>query len=132
MIVVFDADCLLCSRWVRFLLRHDRRQVFRFAAIQSAVGKQLLQDAGLQPEKFEQLETLLLVDGPNSYQHTTAILHVLHELGWPWRLAWAGWLIPKPLRDSAYRFIARHRYRLFGRRDTCFSPSAEQAQRFLQ
>lgn len=131
MIVVFDADCLLCSRWVQFLLRYDRRQRIRFASIQSPSGQQLLRQAGLVPEKMEHLETLLVVDDCKSYQHTTAILNVLHELGWPWRLAWAGWIIPRPLRDYAYRFIARHRYRLFGRRSTCYLPTAEHAHRFL-
>lgn len=131
MIVVFDADCLLCSRWVHFLLRHDRRQIIRFAAIQSPTGQQLLQQAGLMPESLERLETLLVVDGQSSYQHTMAILKVLHELGWPWRLAWAGWFVPRPLRDRAYRFVARHRYRLFGRRATCYLPTAEHAHRFL-
>lgn len=128
MIVVFDAHCLLCSGWVQFLLRHDRRGVFRFASIQGATGRSLLAQAGLRPEG---LQTLLLVDGEHTWQHTSAILRVLHALGWPWRLAWVGWLVPAPLRDAAYRLAARNRYALFGRSDTCLVPPPDQARRFL-
>ena len=59
------------------------------------------------------------------------MLRILHVLGWPWRLAWVGWLIPAPLRDALYRCIARNRYRWFGRSDTCILPPPGAAQRFL-
>ena len=128
MIVVFDAHCLLCNGWVRFLLRHDRRGTFRFAAMQGEVGRQLLADAGLQ---VDGLQTLLLVDGERSWQHTDAILRIVHALGWPWRLAWAAWLVPAPWRDGLYRLIARNRYRLFGRSEHCLMPDPRVAARFL-
>lgn len=128
MIVVFDAKCLLCSAWVQFLLKHDKRGVFRFASIQSRAGVDLLARAGLG---VADLTTLLLVDGQHSYQHTAAIFRVLHQLGFPWRLAWAGWLVPSFARDAAYRWIARNRYRFFGRSDACFLPAADQRRRFL-
>lgn len=129
MIVVFDGQCLLCQGWVQFLLKHDRRGQFQFAAIQGAAGRRLLADAGLQPQG---LQTLLLVDAGQSWQHTGAILRILHTLGWPWRLAWAAWLVPAPLRDGLYRLIARNRYRWFGRSAQCLLPDAAQAARFLQ
>lgn len=128
MILVFDAQCLLCNGWVRFLLRHDRRGVFRYAAMQGSAGQALLAQAGLH---VTGLQTLLLVDGPRSWQHTAAILRVLDALGWPWRLAWVAWLVPAPVRDAAYRWVARNRYRLFGRADTCALPPSGQAARFL-
>lgn len=127
-IVVFDAHCLLCSRWVKFLLKFDRRGVFRFASIQGEAGQALLAAAGL---RVDRLETLLLVDGNRSWQHTAAILRVLHALGWPWRAAWLGWLLPAPIRDAAYRLVARNRYVLFGRSETCLMPPADYAKRFL-
>ncbi len=128
MIVVFDAQCLLCNGWVQFLLRHDRRGTLQFAAIQGAAGRRLLADAGLQSQG---LQTLLLVDAGQSWQHTGAILRILHALGWPWRLAWAAWLVPAPLRDGLYRLVARNRYRWFGRSAQCMLPDAAQAARFL-
>ncbi|OWG17881.1 hypothetical protein KDK82_1359 [Delftia sp. K82] len=128
MIVVFDGQCLLCNGWVQFLLRHDRRGRFRFASIQGEAGGRMLADAGL---RVEGLQTLLLVDGDRSWQHTDAILRVLHGLGWPWRLAWAAWLIPRPLRDGLYRWLARNRYRWFGRSAQCMAPDPQVAARFL-
>jgi predicted DCC family thiol-disulfide oxidoreductase YuxK len=128
MIIVFDAKCLLCNGWVKFLLEHDRKAVFRFASIQGGTGLALLTQAGL---KIEGLETLLLVDGERSWQHTAAILRVLDGLGWPWRLAWIGWLVPGPLRDSLYRAIARGRYRIFGKSEVCLMPDPAFAARFL-
>ena len=128
MIVVFDAQCLLCSRWVNFLLKFDRRGVFRFASIQGETGKSLLSREGL---RVDGLQTLLLVDGNRSWQHTGAILRVLHALGWPWRVAWLLWAVPAPARDAAYRFVARNRYTLFGRSETCLMPPADYSRRFL-
>lgn len=128
MIVVFDAQCLLCSRWVRFVLRHDRHEVIRFASMQGRVGAALLAEAGL---RIDGLQTLLVVDGTRRWQHTAAILHVLHRLGWPWRLAWFGWLVPAPLRDASYRWLARNRYRLLGRSSQCLVPPPHHAARFL-
>ncbi|MEB0060107.1 thiol-disulfide oxidoreductase DCC family protein [Variovorax sp. LG9.2] len=128
MIVVFDAQCLLCNGWVKFLLRHDRKGVFRYASIQGTAGQTLLSQANL---KVEGLETLLLIDGPRIWQHTGAIFRVLGALGWPWRLAWIGWLVPVQVRDPLYRLLARNRYRVFGRLDECAMPPADYKVRFL-
>lgn len=128
MIVVFDAQCLLCNGWVQFLLRHDHKGRIRFASMQGITGQQLLADAGLS---LNGLQTLLVVDDGRSWQHTAAIFRVLHVLGWPWRLAWAGAIVPTPLRDRLYRWVARNRYRIWGRSQVCMIPSAAVAQRFL-
>jgi predicted DCC family thiol-disulfide oxidoreductase YuxK len=127
-IIVFDAQCLLCNGWVQFILRHDRKARFSFASIQGAAGQRLLAAEGLAPDG---LQTLLLVDGTRTWQHTAAIFRVLHGLGWPWRLAWVGWLIPPFVRDPLYRLVARNRYRLFGRSPVCIRPQPQHAARFL-
>ena len=114
--------------WVQFLLRHDRQRVFRFASMQGNAGRGLLAQAGL---KVDGLQTLLLVDGQRSWQHTAAILRVLDALGWPWRLAWIGWLAPVFLRDALYRWVARNRYWMFGRSERCLTPPPDHAARFL-
>ena len=129
MIVVFDAQCLLCSGSVRYLLRHDRRRRLRYATVQSDAGRELLQRAGvdaIDPESF------VLLDGTRTWTGTAAVLRVAHALGWPWRLAWVAWLIPCPLRDALYRWIARNRYRWFGRREICFVPDTDDAERFIR
>ena len=128
MIIVFDGECVLCSGWVRFLLRFDRKRVFRFAAMQSPAGRAFLDHAGL---RVDRLETLLLVDGDRDFRQTAAIFRILHGLGGVWRLAWIAWVIPAPIRDALYRWVARNRYRIFGRRETCYLPGAEDAWRFL-
>lgn len=128
MIVVFDAKCLLCSAWVRFLLRHDHHGRIRFASMQGTVGRRLLEEAGL---RVDDLRTLLVVDGDRSWQHTAAIFRVLHALGGFWRLAWLAWPVPALLRDAAYRWVAGHRYQLFGRSEQCLLPPADAAARFL-
>lgn len=128
MIVVFDAKCLLCNASVQFLIRHDRRGLFRFASIQGKSGQELLAQAGL---RVDGLQTLLLVDGNRSWQHTAAILRVLHALGWPWRAAWIAWLVPSLLRDALYKWLARNRYWLFGRSEVCLMPPSDYRARFL-
>ncbi len=119
MIVVFDAKCLLCNAWVQFLLQHDRKQTFKFASIQGEAGRQLLAAEGLD---VEGLQTLLLVDNGRAWQHTAAIFRVLSALGGLWRLVWLAWLVPSFIRDPLYRLVARNRYWIFGRADSCLLP----------
>jgi predicted DCC family thiol-disulfide oxidoreductase YuxK len=68
---------------------------------------------------------------PCVWQQSAAILRVAHGLGWPWRCAWIAWLVPAPLRDALYRWVARNRYWMFGRSDTCLLPPRDHASRFL-
>jgi predicted DCC family thiol-disulfide oxidoreductase YuxK len=129
-VVVYDGVCLLCSRWIRFLLEHDHEGRYLFAAMQSNNGRSLLQSHGLDPDSPL---SMLLVDSGNGYTDTTAIARVLRglpERRWHW-LSAAMLAVPKPLRDWAYRLVARHRYRLFGRSEQCFVPTPEQRARFI-
>lgn len=128
-VIVFDGVCLLCSRWVDFILRHDHAGRFRLAAMQGQQGRALLIAHGLSPDDPV---SFLLVDQGQGYSDTNAIARVLSQLGTPWRVAGTTLrLIPRFLRDPAYRWIARHRYRLFGRRAHCRLPEPDQAWRFI-
>jgi len=127
-VIVFDGVCALCSRWVRFLLRFDTRGRYRFAAMQGAQGRALLQAHGLDPEDPT---SFLLLDAGRVWTDTDAILRVLTGLGGAWRLLGVLRWVPRRLRDHGYRALARNRYRWFGRHDTCFLPTPEQAVRFL-
>jgi predicted DCC family thiol-disulfide oxidoreductase YuxK len=127
-IIVFDGVCVLCNGWVRFLLRHDSAGRYRFAAMQSVTGAQLLAEHGLNPHDPS---SFLLVEEGIAYCDSGAILRVLAGLGGAWRVTRIGNIVPRWLRDPAYRFIARHRYRIFGRHDACLLPDAKFFERFL-
>lgn len=127
-IVVFDGVCALCSGWVRFLLRHDRRAGFRFAAMQDTVGHDLLVAHGIDPDDPV---SFLLVDGDAAWHDSDGVIEVLRRLGGVWRIAGVARIVPRALRDSAYRLLARNRYRMFGRREACMVPPAGTRERFL-
>ncbi len=129
MIVVFDAVCPLCCASVQFLLARDRRRVLRFTTIQTGPGKSLLDRAGIDALAAD---TFLLVDGEKMHVQSDAVLRIAHVLGWPWRLASALRIVPTPLRDALYRWVARNRYRWFGRRATCWLPREDHAERFIR
>lgn len=128
-VIVFDGVCLLCSRWIRFLLKHDRAERYHFASMQSERGRCLLLAHGLDPDSPL---SFLLVEAGRDYTDTRAIVQVLRGLGqrrWRW-LGHTLQLIPRAIRDPAYRFVARHRYRIFGQSRSCFMPTPEQRARF--
>lgn len=132
--IVFDGVCVLCSGWVHFLLKHDRRGRYRFAAMQGDSGRALLKAHGLDPD--DPVSFLLVEDAATNqpalaWTDSDAILRVLSGLGGAWRLLWPLHWLPRALRDPAYRLIARHRYRLFGRHDHCLLPDPAQSHRFL-
>lgn len=127
--IVFDGVCVLCSRWVDFILRHDVSGRFRLAAMQGTHGRALLAAHGLSPDDPA---SLLLVQGDRGYTDTDAIIRVLREFGrgW-WLLGYLLKLMPRWLRDPFYRWLARNRYEIFGKRSQCRLPDAAQAWRFL-
>ncbi|WP_369944668.1 thiol-disulfide oxidoreductase DCC family protein [Xanthomonas medicagonis] len=128
-IVVFDGVCLLCSRWVRFLLRFDRRGRYRFASVQSASGRALLQANGVDPD--DPLSFLLLTP-QRAWTDSDAAIGVIAGLGGAWRVVALLRLVPRRWRDAAYRVLARNRYRWFGTSSQCFLPDPEQRSRFLE
>jgi predicted DCC family thiol-disulfide oxidoreductase YuxK len=127
-IVVFDGVCVLCSGWVRFLLARDYAERYRFAAMQSQAGRGLLAQYGLDPD--DPVSFLLLEDG-RAHTDSGAILRILTRLGGLWRLMALFYVVPAVLRDAAYRFVARRRYRWFGKRESCFVPTPDTADRFI-
>lgn len=128
-IIVFDGECVLCSGWVRFLLKRDRAGRFRFAVTQSYTGRVLMERAGVNPYDPS---TFVLSDGGSITVQTEAIASVLGTLSFPWPLMGATMMLaPSWVRNPVYRFVARNRYRIFGRRAYCYTPSPELASRFL-
>ncbi|HEX7000026.1 MAG TPA: DCC1-like thiol-disulfide oxidoreductase family protein [Gammaproteobacteria bacterium] len=128
-LLVFDGVCVLCSRWVQFVLRHDRKRQYRFAAMQTTTGRDLLARHGIDPDDPV---SFLLLEGDRAYTDTEALARVLQSFGSWWAgLAILVRVVPRFVRDPLYRAIARRRYRLFGRRDTCLVPPAGMSDRFL-
>ena len=128
-ILVFDGVCVLCSHWVSFVLRHDRQRLYNFAAMQTPAGRGLLIEHGLDPDDPT---SFLLLEAGRSYTDTDAIVRVLRSFGGRWKIVAALMaLVPRFVRDPMYRWMARNRYRLFGRHDVCIVPSAHSADRFL-
>jgi predicted DCC family thiol-disulfide oxidoreductase YuxK len=129
-ILVFDGVCVLCGRSVQFVLRHDREKRYRFATTQSQSGRKIMTDHRLDPERPV---SVLLIDGEQGYVESDAVLRVLASFGGVWKvLAFCLRVFPRFTRDPVYRWIARHRYRWFGRRQQCYLPQADDAGRFLQ
>jgi len=127
--IVFDGVCVLCSAWVGFVIKRDLQQEFQFAAVQTATGRELLLRHGIDPDNPV---TFLLVEDGVAYGNSDAVLRIVSRFGVAWRLlARIVSVIPRPLRDALYGVIARNRYRIFGRREVCFAPSAREMGRFL-
>lgn len=127
-IILFDGVCVLCSGWVKFVLRHDPVGRYRLLAAQSPLGQALLVHYGIDTVDFE--SAILLRQGVAWFKSETA-LRTLVGLGFPWKLAALARLLPLRLRDWLYRHVARNRYTWFGRRDSCFLPREEYRARFL-
>lgn len=127
-VVLFDGVCSLCDASVQFIIDRDPAAQFRFAALQSGVGAGLAIEAGVDPSS---LDTLVLVTESGSFVRSDAVLEIARRLGRPWSALAGARLLPRPLRDAAYRLVARHRLRLFGRLDACRIPTPELRARFL-
>lgn len=126
--IVFDGVCVFCSGFVRTVLRLDRKARFRFTTAQSPLGEALFRRYGLPTDNYE---TNLALVGGLPFTRLDSFVAVMSELGWPWRAARLLLLLPRPLRDWLYDRVAKNRYALFGRKDSCDIPPAELRGRFI-
>lgn len=126
-IVLFDGGCNFCNFWVKFISRRDSSSVFYFASLQSEVAKKIISSYHL-----DTIDSIVMVEGGKFYTKSTAVLHIFKKLDNMWKLFYLFIFIPKPLRDFAYSWIARHRYLLFGKRKSCMVPSEQIKERFLE
>ena len=126
--VFFDGVCNLCNGFVQFVIRRDPTGRFTFAPLQSAAAKARLGTTvvpGVTPA------TVLLYEDGVLYERSAAVLRIARRLRAPWPLLAALLIVPRPIRDWMYDFVARHRYRWFGERDTCMVPTPDLRRRFL-
>jgi len=126
--VLFDGVCNLCNRTVDFVIERDPREYFRFAALQSEPAQPLLRHCSLPPSS---LDNIVLVEDGHCYAGSTAALRIVRRLRAPWPLLYGLVVVPRPLRDTVYFWIARNRYRWFGKREHCRMPTPDIARRFL-
>jgi predicted DCC family thiol-disulfide oxidoreductase YuxK len=127
-IVLFDGVCNLCTGAVQFIIRRDRRAVFKFASLQSDLGRRLCAEHGGDPDA---MQSILVLAGGRLYARSDAALEIAGQLDGPWRLAVVFKIVPRPVRDWVYSIVARNRYRWFGRREVCMMPTDDIVARFM-
>jgi predicted DCC family thiol-disulfide oxidoreductase YuxK len=127
-IVLFDGVCNLCNGAVNFIIDRDPDGYFRFAPLQSDVAATYLDDAD-GPDA--DLSTIVLVEGGQTYVRSTAALRIARRLTGAWPLLFLAIVVPRPLRDAVYNWVAHNRYDWFGRRDECRVPTPALRDRFL-
>lgn len=127
-LLLFDGGCNLCNGLVQFIIRHDRKRRFRFAALRSMAAQAVLSSHGRPPQA---LTSLVYCRKGRVFVRSDAALHAARDLGGACQLAFIFILVPRFLRDAVYDLVARNRYRWFGRRGQCIVATAELQDRFL-
>ena len=127
-ILVFDTDCVLCSRSVHFILRHEAAPTIVFASAWGERGMAAAQTHGISPQTLN--DTVLFVENGRALTRSDAAVAVAAHLQAPFRWLWVLRFVPRPLRNWVYGWIARNRYRWFGQRNQCFAPPFGQRHRF--
>ncbi|HXW60394.1 MAG TPA: DCC1-like thiol-disulfide oxidoreductase family protein [Myxococcota bacterium] len=124
-ILFFDGVCVMCNGLVDFIMRHDQREVFKFAPLQGNTAKRLI------PQYVDHINTVVLMDEKGLHTESDAIIRVFSKLGGIYRLVLLLKILPKPLRDRVYSYVSHNRYRWFGKRDQCRLPSPNENSRIL-
>ena len=125
-IILFDGVWNLCNGAVQFLINRDSQDQFRFASLQSDLGRKVMQQLN-----NKNIDSIVLIESGRIYTTSTAALRIAKHLPAPWNYLYLLRLLPRPLRDQAYTCIAHHRYQWFGRQDTCMLPTPENERKFL-
>ena len=126
--LLFDGICNLCNASVQWVIEHDQKGIFRFASLQSEAGQVFLKKFNLPTEE---LNTVVLVDGEHAWTRSDVPLQIFKKLGGWWRLLSVFFIVPRPVRNMVYDWVARNRYRWFGKKDECWLPTPDLKNRFL-
>jgi predicted DCC family thiol-disulfide oxidoreductase YuxK len=127
-IVLFDGVCNFCNDRINFIIRHDKKDYFRFAALQSEIGKKVLADHHVH---LPDLDTFVLVENNKTYDRTSAALRIAKKLNGLWPLLFAFIIVPPFIRDIVYKIIAKNRYKWWGKKESCMIPTPEVRAKFL-
>jgi predicted DCC family thiol-disulfide oxidoreductase YuxK len=127
--IFFDGVCNLCNSTVQFIIKKDTKNIFSFASLQSDAARNIL----LQyPEESFELNSIILISSHKVYLKSSAVLRIFWKLGKGYKLLFAFWIVPKPIRDVVYDYIAKNRYKWFGKSETCMLPNEDLKKRFLE
>lgn len=129
-IVLFDGVCNLCNGFVQFIIKRDKKGIVRFASLQSDFGQQVLQKFNLG-SGTDQLSTVILIENNKAYTHSDVALRLVKYLGYAWPILSIFRILPRFIRDGIYNWIAKNRYRWFGKSETCMIPNRNIENRFL-
>ncbi len=130
-VILFDGVCNLCNSAVQWVIERDQDRRFYFASLQSEAARRELERVLGQDEIAALPDSIVLLDSDGVHTRSAAALRIARGLGGPFALLRLGVVLPRPIRDAIYDLIARNRYRWFGRRDTCMTPTPDIAARFL-
>ena len=115
-VVLFDGDCTVCNRAIRFIALRDKKKIFQFAPLQSSKGIELLKDFSINST---QINSLVVLDGKKIFTHSTAVLQICRNLSSGWKFLYIGVLLPRIIRDKLYTFIAERRHTIFSNKVSC-------------
>jgi predicted DCC family thiol-disulfide oxidoreductase YuxK len=127
-LILFDGVCKLCHAWSRFIIKYDKRHIFKLATVQSTEGQAILKHFAMPTDSFD---TILYIDKNGKFAKSEAFLEIIKRLGFPWKLLIIGKIIPKKIRNWLYDRVAKNRYALFGKYEQCFLPTKDHNSRFL-
>lgn len=127
-VILFDGVCNLCNGAINFVIKKDKRNVFKFAALQSEAGIMLLSKYKIDTSK---VDSIILVDGENCYVKSSAALRIAKDLSGGYPLLYGFLILPRFIRDAVYDYIARNRYKWFGKKESCMIPTPELKSKFL-
>jgi predicted DCC family thiol-disulfide oxidoreductase YuxK len=128
-VILFDGVCNLCNGAVQYIIKHDAAALFKFASLQSETGQQLLKTHGLQQTDFN---SFVLIQNNKAFTKSAAALMVSKKLNGPVKLLGGFIFVPSFIRDGIYNFIARNRYKWFGKKESCMLPTPALESRFLK
>lgn len=126
-VVLFDGACNFCNRMVNFAIRNDKKAKLKFAPLQSAAGQVLLQQYKVSPAA----DTVVFIDNGKAFTYASAAIRICKYLDWPAKAMYAFIIIPSFISQPVYKWIARNRYKWFGKKDTCMVPAPEIRNRFI-
>lgn len=127
-IILFDGVCNLCNGAVIYIIKRDKKNVFKFAALQSEIGQKLISKFNIDTKK---VDSIILVDGEKHYDKSSAALHISKHLSGAYPLLFGFMIVPKFIRNSVYDYIAKNRYKWFGKKESCMIPTPELKSKFL-